>query len=150
MSTKGKSKLIKLIFLLVFCASMNSNNLNAQTLTENIEFNFSSHLEFWLKLIWLQYYETSLSTTIDLKNENKLRIYGSTFWVNGQGIASNIQGISNIEAERGFEILESWIQYESNSTFSLRFGIVNLNSQFDHIEPADFFINPSQGIGLNL
>lgn len=51
MSTKGKSKLIKLIFLLVFCASMNSNNLNAQTLTENIEFNFSSHQELWRHLI---------------------------------------------------------------------------------------------------
>lgn len=150
MSTKGKLKLIKLIFLLVFCASMNSNNLSAQTLTENIEFNFSSHQELWRHLIWLQYYETSLSTTIDLKNENKLRIYGSIFWVNGQSIGNNIQGISNIEADRGFEILESWIQFESNSSFSLKFGIVDLNSQFDHIESADFFINPSQGIGPDL
>ena len=32
------------------------------------------------------------------------------FWVNGQSIANNIR-ISNIEADRGFEILESWVQF---------------------------------------
>jgi len=147
MSTKGISKFIKLIFLLVFCASMNSNNLKAQIIVDNTEFNFTSHQELWRHLIWLQYYETSVSTIFDLSENNKLKIYGSTFWVNGQSIANNIQGISNIEADRGFEILESWIQFESNSSFSLKFGIVDLNSQFDHIESADFFINPSQGIG---
>ena len=147
MSTKGISKIIKLIFLLVFWASMNGNNLKAQIIVDNTEFNFTSHQELWRHLIWLQYYETSVSTIFDLPENNKLKIYGSTFWVNGQSIANNIQGISNIEADRGFEILESWIQFDSNSSFSLKFGIVDLNSQFDHIESADFFINPSQGIG---
>ena len=150
MSTKGKSKLIKLIFLLVFCASMNSINLKAQIIVDNSEFNFTSHQELWRHVIWLQYYETSVSTIFDLSENNKLKIYGSTFWVNGQSIANNIQGISNIEADRGFEILESWVQFESNSTFSLKFGIVDFNSQFDHIDEADFFINPSQGIGPDL
>lgn len=118
MNTKGKSKLIKLIFLLVFCASMNSNNLKAQIIVDNSKFNFTSHQELWRHVIWLQYYETSVSTIFDLSENNKLKIYGSIFWVNGQSIANNIQGISNIEADRGFEILESWVQFESNSTFS--------------------------------
>ena len=119
MSTKGKSKLIKLIFLLVFCANMNSNNLKAQIIFDNSEFNFTSNQELWRHVIWLQYYETSVSTNFDLSENNKLKIYGSTFWVNGQSIANNIQGISNIEADRGFEILESWVQFESNSFFKI-------------------------------
>ena len=129
---------------------MNSNNLKAQIIVDNSEFNFTSHQELWRHVIWLQYYETSVSTIFDLSENNKLKIYESIFWVNGQSIANNIQGISNIEADRGFEILESWVQFESNSTFSLEFGIVNFNSQFDHIDEADFFINPSQGIGPDL
>ena len=150
MSTKGKSKLMKLIFLLVFCASMYSSNLKAQIIYDHTEFNFTSHQELWRHVIWLQYYETSVSTIFNLSDNNKLKIYGSAFWVNGQSIANNIQGISNIEANRGFEILESWVQFESNSTFSLKFGVLDLNAQFDHIESADFFINPSQGIGPDL
>ena len=82
MSTKGKSKLIKLIFLLVFCVSMNSNNLKAQIIFDNSEFNFTSNKELWRHVIWLQYYETSVSTNFDLSENNKLKIYGSTFWVN--------------------------------------------------------------------
>ena len=150
MSTKGKSKLMKLIFLLVFCVSMYSSNLKAQIIYDHTEFNFTSHQELWRHVIWLQYYETSVSTIFNLSDNNKLKIYGSAFWVNGQSIANNIQGISNIEANRGFEILESWVQFESNSTFSLKFGVLDLNAQFDHIESADFFINPSQGIGPDL
>ena len=150
MSTKGKLLLNQSTLLLVLCTSIFSDNLKAQIINKNIEFNLTSNQEFWRHLIWLQYYETSISTTFDLKNEKKLKIDGSTFWVNGQSIANNIQGISNIEADRGFEISESWIQYESNSTFSIKFGIVNLNAQFDHVDAADFFINPSQGIGPDL
>ena len=150
MITKGKLLLNQSILLLVLCSSIFSDNLKAQILNKNIEFNLASNQELWRYLIWLQYYETSISTTFDWKNEKKLKIDGSTFWVNGQSIANNIQGISNIEADRGFEILESWIHYESNLTFSIKFGIVNYNVQFDHVDAADLFINPSQGIGPDL
>lgn len=63
------------------------------------------------------------------------------------GIADTIQGISNIEAPRAFRMYEAWAQWQLASLVSLRAGLYDVNSEFDAIEGAGLFVNPSHGIG---
>lgn len=58
------------------------------------------------------------------------------------------QGISNIENTRLFRLEEAWYeQVFNNEKASIKIGLIDLNAEFDAIEPAGFFINPSHGIG---
>lgn len=54
---------------------MNSNNLKAQIIFDNSEFNFTSNQELWRHVIWLQYYETSVSTIFDYRVQNSKHPY---------------------------------------------------------------------------
>jgi len=54
---------------------MNSNNLKAQIIVDNSEFNFTSHQELWRHVTWLQYYETSVSTFFDYRVQNSKHPY---------------------------------------------------------------------------
>jgi porin len=56
------------------------------------------------------------------------------------------QGVDNIESDDAVKIYEAWYEHAfENST--LRVGLYDLNSEFDSIDSAGLFINPSHGIG---
>ncbi|MGC3980043.1 MAG: carbohydrate porin [Steroidobacteraceae bacterium] len=80
-----------------------------------------------------------------------LSFYGSTLFTNGQHInddlIGSVQGISNIEAPAALRLYESWAEwlYGANKN-SIKFGLYDVNSEFDTIETAGLFINPSHGI----
>lgn len=83
-----------------------------------------------------------------------LQIFGYVLYNNGHSISeltSTAQGTSNIESTRALRLYELWTQWQfgSDST-SLRFGLYDLNSEFDSIETAALFVNPSHGIGAEL
>ncbi len=59
----------------------------------------------------------------------------------------DLQGISNIDAERALRIYELWYELVLSEAVTLRFGLYDLNSEFDAIDTAGFFLNSSHGIG---
>ncbi len=62
--------------------------------------------------------------------------------------AGDFQGVSNIEAPNAIKIYEAWYEQKfANDAASFRFGLYDLNSEFDVIETAGLFINSSFGIG---
>ncbi len=58
------------------------------------------------------------------------------------------QGVSNIEAFDTWKLYEAWFEQNLfDDRFALRFGLYDVNSDFDVIETAGLFLNPSHGIG---
>ena len=81
-----------------------------------------------------------------------LTFFGYALYNNGHVLADDLsgamQGVSNIEAVRAVRLYELWSQWEfGTGEQSVRFGLYDLNSEFDSIESAGLFINPSHGIG---
>lgn len=80
-----------------------------------------------------------------------LQIFAYALYDNGhalnEAVAETLQGISNIEATNALRMYEAWAQWQLGSLVSLRAGLYDLNSEFDTIETAGLFINPSHGIG---
>lgn len=80
-----------------------------------------------------------------------LQIFAYALYDNGHelndAVAETLQGISNIEATRALRMYEAWAQWQLGSLVSLRAGLYDLNSEFDALENAGLFINPSHGIG---
>jgi porin len=64
-----------------------------------------------------------------------------------EGGANTVQGISNIEAVDALRLYEAWAEWELVRDASLRAGLYDVNSEFDSIDAAGTFINPSHGIG---
>ena len=62
-------------------------------------------------------------------------------------LAATAQGISNIEAPSAWRLYELWSEWQLNDRHSLKLGLYDVNSEFDVIDTAALFINPSQGIG---
>lgn len=61
----------------------------------------------------------------------------------------NAQVASNIEAPSAIKIYEFWYDQTFLKTWSARFGLYDLNSEFDVIESAAGLINSSFGIGAD-
>lgn len=58
------------------------------------------------------------------------------------------QGVSNIEAPRGFKLYEAWVQQNLRSNrWSVLVGLYDINSEFDVTQSAGLFLNSSHGIG---
>lgn len=80
-----------------------------------------------------------------------LALHGSLLYTNGKSInelTGSAQGISNIEAPRALRLYEAWAEWLSDSgQQSVKLGLYDLNSEFDVIDAASLFINPSHGIG---
>lgn len=72
---------------------------------------------------------------------------------NGRPFAEDLvgasQGVSNIETSvRSARLYEAWIgQRFASGRASVKFGLYDLNSEFDAAESAALFLNPSHGIG---
>lgn len=74
-------------------------------------------------------------------------LYGSGHEMN-DALLGTVQGISNIEANRALCLYETWAEWlYGNGAHSLKLGLYDLNSEFDAIDAASLFINPSHGIG---
>lgn len=60
----------------------------------------------------------------------------------------DLQGLSNIEAPRGWRLFEAWFQQSlAAEKVSLLVGRYDVNSEFDSIESAQLFLNSSHGVG---
>ncbi len=58
------------------------------------------------------------------------------------------QGVDNIEAYHTWKIYELWLEQNLfNKALSLKFGLYDLNSEFDARQSSSVFLNPSHGIG---
>jgi porin len=95
----------------------------------------------------------SLTLSFDLRKLAGWK--GATLFVYGMGIAGgnperhigDIQGVSNIAAPSAVRLYEAWLRQDlAGGRLSLLAGIHDLNSEFDVIEAASVFLNPSQGI----
>lgn len=65
----------------------------------------------------------------------------------------DIQTADNLEALPMTRLFEAWIAKQwggDNRSIALRAGLIDLNSQFDSVDPASLFINSSHGIGPDL
>jgi porin len=102
-------------------------------------------------------YLDNLDLTLDVDGERLfgwtgIELFAYALYNNGHTfcdrLAGSMQCVSNIEASRAARMFELWGDWSSTSQKeSLRFGLYDVNSEFDSIEAAQIFINPSQGIG---
>ena len=105
-------------------------------------------------------YLDNLDVTLDVDAERLAGIEGMQLFAymlynNGHGFCDELTGsaqcVSNIEATEALRLYELWTQWRFGSgEQSLRFGLYDLNCEFDSIESAGLFINPSHGIGADL
>jgi porin len=61
----------------------------------------------------------------------------------------DLQVVSNIDAVRALRVFEFWYEQPLTDALSLRFGLYDLNSEFDAIDTASLFLNSSHGIGAD-
>lgn len=101
-------------------------------------------------------YVDNLDLTATLDGESLFGMGGLQFFAyalynNGhalsEGHIDTVQGVSNIESVRALRLYEAWAQAALGPFASLRAGLYDLNSEFDAIDSAALFINPSHGIG---
>ena len=101
----------------------------------------------------------NLSVTVD--GERSLGIDGTSFYmdvqsIHGQGVSSRLVGdaqvLSNIEAQSQLRLYEMWMErgFGLRAGRSLRFGLYDLNSEFDSLDTAHLFLNASSGVGPTL
>lgn len=103
-------------------------------------------------------YLDNLDVTLKLRLEPLFGWKGARFYVHGlanQGgsvsrRAGDIQVADNIEAPTNWSLYEAWIEQDLDGVGSLLVGMYDTNSEFDHLDGADLFINSSQGINAVL
>lgn len=82
--------------------------------------------------------------------------HAQIFRFDGQLLSSrmgDIQTADNLEAFPTTRLFEAWVARqwgEENRSIALRAGLIDLNSQFDSVDPASLFVNSSHGIGPDL
>jgi porin len=104
-----------------------------------------------------QRYLDNLDLTLDadagrLFGAEGLQFFAYVLYNNGHGLCDDLVGsaqcVSNIEATDALRLYELWMQWSfGQGEQSVKFGLYDLNSEFDSIESAGLFINPSHGIG---
>jgi porin len=101
----------------------------------------------------------NLAVTVD--GGRAVGLDGLSFYVDaqsmhGQGVSSRLVGdaqvLSNIETQSQLRLYELWMEqsFGDRAGRSLRFGLYDLNSEFDSIETAHLFLNASSGVGPTL
>src|SRR3546814_14116465 len=72
---------------------------------------------------------------------------------NGRSIsdlAGDVQAVSNIETGvRALRLYEAWIDQKIGDAASVRIGLYDLNSEFDALDTAGFFVSSTHGIGTD-
>lgn len=65
-------------------------------------------------------------------------------------LAGETQTVSNIDFDDGQQVFEAWYEQAlGDAGSSLKLGLYDLNSEFDHIDAAGLFINSNFGIGVD-
>ena len=104
-------------------------------------------------------YLDSLDLTISWDGERALGVKGLSaqalvLWNNGGSISGKVGDsfvLSNIETVEALRVLEAWVQYApTGPERSLRFGLYDLNSEFDTTDTAAVFLNSTFGIGVDV
>jgi len=105
------------------------------------------------------YYIQNLDLDLLIDIEKLIGIEGGLFlfdWqmMNGQApnaiVVNSIQGISNIETWNNYLIYELWYQQSFfKEKFSILFGLLDLNSEFDLKPSKGLFLTPAHGIGTD-
>ena len=81
-------------------------------------------------------------------------VYG--LYNNGRGFSDRYVGdamtVSNIDAPEAVRLYEAWVQWVSSAPhgLSLRFGLYDMNSEFDMSDSRSLFIHSSHGVGHEL
>lgn len=59
--------------------------------------------------------------------------------------------VSNIDAPGDWRLFEAWLDWApaDSDIYSVRFGLYDLNSEFDAVETAGLFLNGAQGMGTD-
>ena len=102
-------------------------------------------------------YLDNLDVTLTIDAERSFGWRGATLFVyglynNGQPFSDDLvgpaQGVSNIETGvRAPRLYEAWIEQRfAADGASLKFGLYDLNSEFDAFGAAALFLNPSHGV----
>ncbi|WP_394762178.1 carbohydrate porin [Phenylobacterium sp.] len=85
------------------------------------------------------------------------RLHAQVFRTNGERLTSRVgdlQTVSNIEALSTDRLFEAWAEQSfgkpTQGGVAVRVGLIDLNSDFDSIEPAALFIDSSHGIAPDL
>ncbi len=65
-------------------------------------------------------------------------------------LVGDVQGVDNISASGAHRLMEAWVEQDFGDRGSVRAGLMDLNAEFDGIEPAGLFLNSSHGIGAEI
>ena len=78
-----------------------------------------------------------------------VEIFNSTEGTFSAERSGDIQIVSNIEAPRSTRLFAAWAE-KTFGTAVIRAGLMDVNVDFDSIEPAGLFLNSSHGIGMDI
>lgn len=103
-------------------------------------------------------YLDNLDVTLTVDAERAFGWRGATLFAYGlynngtrfsEDLIGDAQDVSNIETGvRAARLYEAWVEQRfASDRASVKFGLYDLNSEFDAIESAALFLNPSHGIG---
>jgi len=128
-----------------------------------LEFGATYTGEFWRNtsggLVQDTVYLDNLDVTLDIDAEalwdmpdTRIFVYG--LYNNGHTLSEDksgdLQVISNIETGvEAARLYEAWIERKIAGQGSLRFGLYDLNSEFDVLASSGLFINSAHGIGTD-
>ncbi len=100
--------------------------------------------------------QISATLTGDKLGLNGWSAHAQVFRFDGQSLSArmgDIQTADNLEALPLTRLFEAWVARQwgtENRSIALRVGLIDLNSQFDSIDPASLFLNSSHGIGPDI
>lgn len=83
-------------------------------------------------------------------------VHAQIFRFDGQSLSTHlgdVQTADNIEALRTTRLFEAYLARiwgSQNRSVAIRFGLIDLNNQFDSIDPASLMLNSSHGIAPDL
>lgn len=102
-------------------------------------------------------YLDNLDLTATIDAEQVFNIPGGTLFIYGlynnnhtlsDTLVGDLQAVSNIDSSRTTRLYEAWYEQKIGSgESSLKFGLFDLNSEFDAIDTAGLFLSSSHGIG---
>lgn len=101
-------------------------------------------------------YLSNLDLTLEIDAAEAWGRQGGTAFVhvlynNSKTLSGNIVGdaqtVSNIDNDHVIRLYELWYEQTFGNDKSLKFGLYDLNSEFDAIDTAGLFLNSSHGIG---
>jgi porin len=94
-------------------------------------------------------------TTDGLLSAARMTTNLAVMYLGGKGISGEVvgdaQGINNIEADQGWYLYESWVEFGfGERSNSLRAGVLDLNAEFDTPVTSGLFVSSPFGIGTEL